>query len=80
MRTDEEFRSSRREAKLLAALNRPSIGALCDIEGIGRHVFLVMKLAESDSYLIAISDESQQATAGRRGVKVVQNWTAKLER
>jgi serine/threonine protein kinase len=35
---------------------------------------------EGDSYLIAISDESQQAAAGRRGVKVVQNWTAKLER
>ena len=35
---------------------------------------------DGDSYLIAINHETQQDTAGRRGIKLVQNWTARLER
>ncbi|RKZ13795.1 hypothetical protein DRQ53_12815 [bacterium] len=35
---------------------------------------------DGDSYLIAITTETQEGAAGRRGIKVVQNWTAKLER
>ena len=36
--------------------------------------------ADGDSYMIAMPSETRQGTVGRRGVKVVQNWTAKLER
>jgi serine/threonine-protein kinase len=44
----ERLARFRREAKLLAALNHPSIGALYGIEETDEHVFLVMELAEGE--------------------------------
>jgi Tol biopolymer transport system component len=35
---------------------------------------------DGDSYMIAMPSEARPGTVGRRGVKVVQNWTAKLNR